>query len=74
MTDLPTHGGSYVRDPATGALRPAIPTGQEEPPERNELVSDPPAADVTPAADPGPDEAPEPAPAKRRSTTSKGGN
>jgi len=69
MTDLPTTGGSYVRDPETGKLlRAAKLTDQEEPPERNLMLPDPPVADVTPVAETEPPAPAEPAP-KRRSTS-----
>ena len=64
MTDLPTTGGSYVRDPETGKLLP-----QPRPEEMS--ADDQPVADVTPVAETEPAAPDEPAP-KRRSI-SKGG-
>lgn len=75
MTDLPTTGGSYVRDPLTGDLLRSSPQTDTEGPQEPNLPAPEPevaaVADITPAADPAatPEE---PAPSRRRST-SKGG-
>lgn len=62
MTDNPAEGGSYIRDPRTGALQPAaLPTV--------EATTPPPASEPAPAEEDAPEASATPnddAPARRK--------